>query len=482
MTSKRIILFELNEVPLRIVDQYCRWRPRSNLARRLPQCHVYETLTEDVSHLTPWMTWPSVHRGVSDEHHMIHEFGQPLEHVDQEFPPLWTLLTRGGISTGVFGSLHSYPMPRDLNNYAFYLPDTFAIGSECFPQHLKAFQEFQLRMARESARNISEKLPWGLAFKLLARAPELGLKPRTFIDIGSQLLLERAQRWRNVRRRTYQAVMAFDIFMNQLETTRPAFCNFFSNHVASSMHRYWAAAFPDDFDPKEFGYEGEWVNRYRNEIEFTMHKADEMIERLMKFVDRNPGYQLWLATSMGQAACNARPLETQLYATEPDKLMSQMGLGPGDWSQRPAMLPHLNVAVSPAVLGRFREVLARSFIAGQPIKAVEKEDGFFSLHLGQPNLYDQPQYLTIDGRQVPFAEAGLKNVEIDDKSGTSGYHVPEGTLLIYDGTDLRPKTGRPQISNLEIAPTILRNFGLEVPDYMKRPAALGTRESLVTVN
>ena len=44
-----IILFELNEVPYRIIDEFCIWRPRSSFARYLPQCRQYESHTEDRS-------------------------------------------------------------------------------------------------------------------------------------------------------------------------------------------------------------------------------------------------------------------------------------------------------------------------------------------------------------------------------------------------------------------------------------------------
>ena len=36
--------------------------------------------------------------------------------------------------------------------------------------------------------------------------------------------------------------------MKQLELHKPSFSNCFTNHVASAMHRYWAAIFPEDFD------------------------------------------------------------------------------------------------------------------------------------------------------------------------------------------------------------------------------------------
>jgi len=41
--GRKVILFELNEVPYRIVDEFCAWRPRSSFARTLPACRQYET-------------------------------------------------------------------------------------------------------------------------------------------------------------------------------------------------------------------------------------------------------------------------------------------------------------------------------------------------------------------------------------------------------------------------------------------------------
>mgnify|MGYP000280093472 CR=1 FL=1 len=59
-----IVLFEMNEVPLAILDHYAEARPASALAGLLREGRVYRTMSEDVGHLSPWATWPSVHRGV----------------------------------------------------------------------------------------------------------------------------------------------------------------------------------------------------------------------------------------------------------------------------------------------------------------------------------------------------------------------------------------------------------------------------------
>jgi hypothetical protein len=91
-------------------------------------------------------------------------------------------------------------MPSNLTNYAFYLPDIFAAGSECFPSNASSFQEFQLRLARESARNVSLRIPWKSAWGLLAKAPGLGFKVETFASVGKQLVSEHVQAWRRVSR------------------------------------------------------------------------------------------------------------------------------------------------------------------------------------------------------------------------------------------------------------------------------------------
>lgn len=468
--ASKIILFELNEVPFRIIDNFVQWRPESCLARLLPRCRQFTTYSEDVGHLSPWKTWPTVHRGVNDAKHLINDFGQDLQDVDAEFPPIWKLLNAAGIKTGVCGSLHTYPMPSDVDRYAFYIPDTFAAGSECFPEKLSVYQEFNLQMARESARNISSKVPWQAALRFLAAAPELGLTARTAIDIGSHLVAERLAGWRKVRRRTLQVVLAFDIWMKQLRKYRPTFTTFFTNHVASSMHRYWAARFPDEYET--FGYDDEWVRTYRNEIDYTMATFDRCLGRIVRFVDRNPDYALWVTTSMGQAATQARPIETQLFIRDFPRFMSVMGVSPADWKRMPSMLPQYNVVVEEAARDVFRGRLGRLSIAGRPVSWREATHGFYSIDMGHPNLDADATgaAVNLDGSNVGYDELGLVNTEIDDKSGSSAYHIPHGSLLIYTAGPDRAPQPRGEVSTLEIAPSLLRFFDVDVPPYMQRPS------------
>jgi hypothetical protein len=112
-------------------------------------------------------------------------------------------------------------------------------------------------------------------------------------------------------------------------------------------------------------------------------------------------------------------------------------------------------------------------VGGQPLTFKRSGNGFFSLDFGQPNLHDQPDAVTIAGEPRPLASLGLETVEIEDRSGTTAYHVPEGILAVYDPTRPPPaNTTRPEVSVLEVAPTLLRTLGVDPPSYMTRPKLL----------
>lgn len=462
----KVILFELNEVPYKVIQHFCKLYPESNLAKIFSKSKKYETYAEDKGHLSPWVTWPTVHRGVTNEKHFISDFGQDLNDQEKQYPALWNLLAKNGVKVGLFGSLHTYPLPDDLNNFSFYVPDTFAAGSECFPKKLEAFQKFNLGMARESSRVVSSKIPGGEAIKFLMKLPDMGFRFKTAADIAGQLVDERVNKWKVVRRRTYQSVIGFEIFYKQLATTKPDFATFFTNHVASSQHRYWAAAFPEDYDNLKLGRE--WIETYNGEIVFTMKKADEMIGRLVKFIDKNPEYSLWLLSSMGQQAVEAREIYTDLFVTNGKKFMDNFMLGADSYELRPSMVPQFNVQVHSNKRKEFEEKLSTLRINDQSIQCRQKGEGFYSLDIGFPNLDESKIKIELMGQSIPLTHSGMENVKIQDRCGATAYHIPQGSLLIYSPAKGLNEQQLATVSTTDIAPAILRNFNVAIPDYMNK--------------
>jgi hypothetical protein len=345
---RSIIVFELNEVPWEILDDYVAARPASALARVLAGSHCYTSMTADRSHLSPWTTWPTLHRGVNDEQHMITSFGQDRSLADERFPPIWSLLHEAGVGVGVCGTLH-------------------------------------LAMSRESAGNVDTGIARKEALEVVRHSRRLGIRPVTYAALGRQLLAERRRPAMTNRRRIFQSVLLFDIFAHQLRRSRPRFSTFFTNHVASAMDRYWAAYRPGDHE--RLGLGEDWVETFRDEVMWATGQAADMIGRLADQVDANLGAQLWIASSMGQRATMAETLETQVYLTHQAPFLEAMGLpGEGAWQRRPAMLPRFNLVVEAAYAEAFHAALDTVRVGGQPLTFKRSDNGFFSLDFGQPNL------------------------------------------------------------------------------------------------
>ena len=465
MSAQKLVVFELNEVPFRVFDYFIDKHPDSNFARMFQRSDVFETHVEDEGHLSPWVTWPSVHRGVNNAKHGIQDFGQDLTEVDGEYPPIWEILAKGGVSVGMFGPLHSYPVPKSLDHYKFYIPDTFAAGPECFPEQLSAFQEFNLAMVDASGRNVSKALMLDKAMPFLAAAPGLGLRAKTVLSLGRQLAAERLNPYMICRRRTSQAEIAFDFFLRQLKRNTPDISWFFSNHVASTMHRYWPGTFPGDY-PDVIWAEG-YEQRFSGEIDYTMGVADRFAGELMAFANNTPGTSIIVMGSMGQEAVPDRlQVNCQIMCTDLTKFMTTMGVEKDQWERRRAMAPSYSVVVSDAAKSNFLSRMSKLRIANANVDFHE-HGGAIKFDLGQANL---PDDISVgDGEHMyELADLGLRNVEITDKSSAFAYHIPQGVFTHYNPSKRNGfATQRRSISTLEIAPAFIRNFGLEPAGYMQ---------------
>ncbi len=312
-------------------------------------------------------------------------------------------------------------------------------------------------MSRESGRNVSRSIPLREFLAFLRSLPKAGIRAKTIGSLAAQLSSESIQKWKTARRRTYQAVVAFDAFLKQLEINRPQFATFFTNHVASSMHRYWAAAFPDDYE--NIGFDLSWINTYKHEILYAMNKADEMVGDLIRFADRND-YQLIIASSMGQSAIENQPLETQLWIPSPERFFDRIEVN--RWEKCPAMFPQYNFTVEDEAVGKVERGIQSVEINGKKLN-YRREGRFFSMDFGHENLSELK--ITIKGQSVSPADCGLQNISIEDKSTSSAYHIPEGSLLTYEREQDGGRGGK--VSTLEIAPYILKNFHLRAPGYMR---------------
>jgi hypothetical protein len=316
--------------------------------------------------------------------------------------------------------------------------------------------------------------------RFLGSAARHGLRPATVGRVASQLVDERRDPVRKIRRRNVQAEIALDLFVGLLDRTRPQLATFYTNHVAASMHRYWAAHFPADYPPEE-AMPSDWVARYAGEIPEAMDVFDRMVGRLVRWVDSNRHTELVLASSLGQAAVETEETRGFTTVTDTARFMDFLGLDRSDWTEGHAMVPCISVDVVPE---RVDEVVDRleqlEFMGTQAVRSANEvaplsfdvKDGR-SVHLYFYFEGEEPEGKVVAGdRAADFDDAGFGFFVHEDNVACSAHHVRDGILADYDPAVPAPTTRWEPLSTLEVAPALLRRFGVEVPDYMVQQPSL----------
>lgn len=453
-----LIVYELNEVPWRVIDWYVRLRPNSALARLLGRAKTFTTVTKDEGELHPWTTWPTFHRGVNNTQHKIRFINQNLDDA-KLYPPVWESLSQAGKRVGVFGSLQSYPPPK-TDAYEFYVPDTFSPGCETLPVKYSAFQRFNLRQTQQDGAQASPIQFDGSIANDVLKMMQVGLRVETCKNLAIHIVKERINPLHRSRRAVLQALVSFDIFRHALNETKPDFCTFFTNHVAGVMHRYWKHTFPEDFNAVLTTN----VERFHaGSIAYAMDIADAQLSYLMAYVDAEHG-ALVVASSMGQEAIDRGSYFGEWRITDIQQFLRAIG-----W-QSPArellaMQPDFNFLFdSDADAERFLQLTAGLVdSAGNSIwKKAQRMGATINLGLApsQEAMRAGEAFLTSPdetSHRLTIAEMGIQLLKRD--SGT-GYHQPRGTLLLY-GNGVKHDDSRLEIDSTSVRPEILRLMGVE---------------------
>ncbi|MEM7377077.1 MAG: hypothetical protein AAF460_06155, partial [Pseudomonadota bacterium] len=442
---------------------------RSNLAKLLPRAARFRTTIADQKQLHPKISWQTFHRGVPDTEHGYYEYNQSVSATGKPRPNLWELAHRAGKRVGVGASIGSFPLPDDVDNYAFYLPDPFAPSETTVPALLEHFQRFNHAAVKHSSRNVRRggtRRAEALAF--LRRLPALGVSTTTVLKVAAQLLGERINAARMVRRRNIQALMSFDVVFKQISASRPDVTTVFINHVAAAMHRYWAAKFVDDYDSNNMPEA--WRDTYANEIDQAMLETDYMLGRLRAFVRSNPEYSVTVVSSMGQAAIEHEVTRNQLVITDMAAYLGCLGFARDDYTQRAGMEPEYVIAFKDTESQRrFCERSASVDINGEAPYVKCHNATEVTLQVFQNNVaFD---HITVGDRPVPLTEAGLAIEPIQDLAGSTAQHVREGCCFVFDGAnDLSVHSNEGQCEDIgRVTATLLSVLGVDLPAYLPEP-------------
>jgi hypothetical protein len=430
-----VLLLELNEIPLRIWKHYAGSGRFPAISRMLSESFLLETKIVDSGELSPWSTWPTFHRGLSNDQHGIFHLGQ--DPTTFKGVPIWEEYRKRGHSVGVFGSLQSWP-PRDPGANGFYLPDTFSPDERCFPASLEPLQSFNLSQVRANARVMNSKV--------VARPPDLqllrtligsGVRLKTLFRILRQLVAERFQSSLRERRVSFQALLFWDVFRALFNATNPpAFSTFFTNHVASVMHRYWNHIFPEDFPESFRPHE----RKHLPTMDYAMGVIEEILEEVFQWRGRNPELLVLVANSMGQAAILRDAHEGfEFLLQEPLKLLGLLK-AEGGARQNLAMMPQVSLEFSCEEEALRAETALREVktLQGAPLLSFGRKGPSLSITALTPKAKELERGLVlVAGREISIKESGFVHTKVT--AGTA-YHIPEGIIFALG---LKDKDKRP---------------------------------------
>ncbi len=424
-TNKKLILYELNEVPIKLIKLYSEIRPKSNISYLLKKGNILKTTTNDKGELHPWSTWPTVHRGVTNEKHKIYFINQDLTKA-KKWPPIWEILANKKVSIGIFGSLQSYP-PYINRNTKFYLPDTFSPAADAYPKDLIAFQKFNLNLV-----NKNKALPG--KFSLLDFRNFIKLLILRYIKFNSILriiihLIQEAiyARYRK-RRSLMQSILSFDVYEKYLLINQPEFSTYFTNHVAGMMHRYWDYLFKNKSNSKENLFN-------KNSLIEAMDISDLQIGKLLK-ISESHNYDLLILSSMGQDSIDWGDYIPELFIGDIKKLIKVLDLNVDNYKLLPAMQPDLCIECKDvkSKIELEKNIMNIKSINGESILPVRYKNQGLKL-----NISIQKSLSTVQNKFILFKNKRLSlktlGIEVIKRDKGTGYHIKEGTLL-FKGSKL----------------------------------------------
>ena len=190
------------------------------------------------------------------------------------------------------------------------------------------------------------------------------------------------------------------------------------------MHRFWEASFPNDY--QKLPHDSFWINRYKNEIKLAMKSASKYINKLTNFVDKNPDYELWIISSMGQAACEGYTPQKQFWFIKNLNNFVESIVGDQfEIDQGPAMVPLYTICGNEETIDKIKNCFEKlTTNAAFEIRTTTSFSISFYFYSNENIIY----FIKNNKKLIAL---GLELIAINEYTSSSAYHVPEGVLYRY---------------------------------------------------
>ncbi|MDG2385075.1 MAG: hypothetical protein P8N76_25615 [Pirellulaceae bacterium] len=363
--------------------------------------------------LSPWITWPTLHRGIEPADHGARFLGQPLGTCNGE--PLWEAVRGRGKSIGIFQSMGAWPA-IDPGPNGFFVPDPFGAQDKSYPDRLEAFTRFcQEQVQQNESGNLS-----GRSLRLLLSAMDDSELTQTF--------------WNTLNEQSG----AFEI--NDLgwahfksifnPKSPPDFSTYFTNSFAGLMHRHW-----DLLINRGLTAGGEI------ETDRTVESLEACLRDVLHWRKENPELIVAIASSMGQEQIfpeHEQCLEMRM--SQPERLLTLAEIPSHAYEIRSAMIPQIVIDIKErSFRGAIETVISklRTSTGRQVFTACSQGETLSLTHISPSQAEHDSGWIILgeESPRIPWEEAGF---EIYPVKSATAYHIPEGILLLASGS--QPKT------------------------------------------
>jgi hypothetical protein len=447
MAPAGLFLIEFNELCPALLDDFIGrgWLP--NFRRLYESSAVFTTdAGEQPPNLEPWIQWPTVHSGLPfAEHRAFHlGDGRRLEHLC-----LAELLSEAGVTVGVFGSMNlNY---RRLRGYL--VPDPWDKGGAAWPDWLAPFYRTIARQVQESSgpAGLSKREALSFGWFLVRH----GLTAGTAWALARQLLAERRDGGLRWQRALLLDRLQYDVFRRLNRAFDVRFATFFCNSTAHFQHYHWR-----NMEPGRFAVgppEGDHPS-LRDAIPEGYRAMDRLLGR---FLRDYPDAVLVLCTALSQqpwtdtTKCTFRPRRF-------DHFLEFARVSVPAAAVKPVMAEQFHVeCLSGETAAVAAARLEELTVDGRPLMHVERSGSslFAGCRVNDPAVLDRPVVRRSDGGRLPFGE--LFHMVHTMRSGR---HHPDGVLWVRTG---RHRLAEGKVSLTDIAPTVLKHFGVAQPARMR---------------
>jgi hypothetical protein len=467
--SQKVIILELNEVPLRLLEHYSKLKKSSSIAHLLERAVVLKTLAKDVvvNDLYPAQTWASYNTGVPCQDHHIRWYNDPKPDL---YPMYWKIIANSQLSVSLVNSLHSSEADKFIHdgNYKFIIPDCFANSNFTFPAYYQSFQSLNIKATNLNSRTTTLKFPIYESVESLINFHKLGITPKTIFKIANLLLNISTKQVPKERLRCAQFSLLADIFLHQTKSSQSDLSIFFTNHIAANMHRYWYALFPDDYSDKL--YNSAWIDRYKDEIIVAVDFVDKFLDRIINLCIKTNSV-LIVSSSMGQQANQKLTLESTgseaftFKFFDIQQLIDKLSMRKFNFSVKHAMHPQCTLEFSSSSeAAKCLELIEKVIPTLENIRILSPHLNSNILTLTILLDASKESY-TIKGESFSAKELGFVKIAIDDHH--SGSHSPDGSLLIFNSKTTKFRSDI--VNYLEFTPAILKYFDIQKLSYTIDP-------------